>query len=90
MRVREKISNGRRPVVIYEIIPPRIVDGTIESYSQKISSLLSQTHIDAINIPEVHAEEGRGGRSHGRDSRSIIIVVGRNQKKFALVYVYLV
>ena len=62
MRLREKIRNVRRPVVVYEILPPRLVDGSIESYSERISSLLSQTHIDAINIPEVHAERGRGGR----------------------------
>jgi 5,10-methylenetetrahydrofolate reductase len=49
-------------VVVYEILPPRIVDGTIESYAERISTLLSQTHIDAINIPEVHAEESRGNR----------------------------
>mgnify|MGYP001184504060 CR=1 FL=1 len=62
MRFRDKILKHKRPVVVYEIIPPRIIDGTIESYSEKISSLLSQTHIDAINIPEVHAEESRGVR----------------------------
>ena len=33
-----------------------------ESYAETISSLLSQTHIDAINIPEVHDEAGRGDR----------------------------
>jgi len=62
MRLRDKITRPRRPVVIYEILPPRIVDGTIESYVERISTLLSQTHIDAINIPEVHAEETRGKR----------------------------
>ncbi len=62
MRLRDKILKEQCPVVIYEIIPPRIVDGTIESYAERISSLLSQTHIDAINIPEVHAEESRGLR----------------------------
>ena len=62
MRLRDKITNGRRPVVIYEILPPRIIDGTIESYAERISTLLSKTHIDAINIPEVHAEESRGKR----------------------------
>ena len=30
--------------------------------AETISSLLSQTHIDAINIPEVHDETGRGDR----------------------------
>ncbi len=62
MRFRDKVTKPQRPVVIYEIIPPRIQDGSIESYSERISSLLSQTHIDAINIPEVHAEESRGLR----------------------------
>lgn len=62
MRLRDKISKGKRPVVIYEILPPRIIDGTIESYAERISTLLSKTHIDAINIPEVHAEETRGAR----------------------------
>jgi len=62
MRLRDKITRPRRPVVVYEILPPRIIDGTIEAYAEKISTLLSQTHIDAINIPEVHAEESRGKR----------------------------
>jgi len=60
MKLRDKIRRPRRPVVVYEILPPRIIDGTPESYAEKISSLLSQTHIDAINIPEVHKEESRG------------------------------
>ncbi len=46
----------------YEILPPREKDGTLNSYAETISSLLSQTHIDAINIPEVRDEEGRGSR----------------------------
>ena len=62
MRLRDKITKAKRPVVVYEILPPRIVDGTIESYAEQISTLLSKTHIDAINIPEVHAEESRGER----------------------------
>lgn len=62
MRFRDKVKKPRRPVVVYEILPPREQDGTLSSYAEKISSLLSQTHIDAINIPEVHDEEGRGSR----------------------------
>jgi len=62
MRLRDKITMPKRPVVVYEILPPRIIDGTIESYAERISSLLSQTHIDAINIPEVHSEKTRGKR----------------------------
>ena len=59
MRIRDKIKKPRRPVVVYEILPPREEDGTLNSYAEIISSLLSQTHIDAINIPEVHDEIGR-------------------------------
>ena len=62
MRFRDKVRKPRRPVVVYEILPPRVKDGTLNSYAEKISSLLSQTHIDAINIPEVHEENGRGVR----------------------------
>ena len=62
MRFRDKIKKPQRPVVTYEILPPREKDGTLNSYAEKISSLLSQTHIDAINIPEVRDEEGRGKR----------------------------
>ena len=79
MRLRDKISKSKRPVVVYEILPPRIIDGTIESYAERISTLLSKTHIDAINIPEVHAEESRGARpiedrkrAHPRDFGRII------------------
>ena len=62
MRFRDKVRKPKRPVVVYEILPPRVKDGTLNSYAEKISSLLSQTHIDAINIPEVHDENGRGER----------------------------
>ena len=62
MRFRDKVRKPKRPVVAYEILPPRGKDGTLNSYAERISSLLSQTHIDAINIPEVHEENGRGIR----------------------------
>ena len=62
MRIRDKIKRPRRPVVVYEILPPRQKDGTLNSYAENISSLLSQTHIDAINIPEVRDEVARGER----------------------------
>ena len=62
MRIKDKIKRPRRPVVAYEILPPREKDGTLNSYATNISSLLSQTHIDAINIPEVRDEVARGER----------------------------
>jgi 5,10-methylenetetrahydrofolate reductase len=62
MRIKDKIKRPRRPVVAYEILPPRGKDGTLNSYAENISSLLSQTHIDAINIPEVRDEVARGER----------------------------
>ena len=62
MRIKDKIKRPRRPVVAYEILPPREKDGTLNSYAENISSLLSQTHIDAINIPEVRDEVARGDR----------------------------
>mgnify|MGYP001357295581 FL=1 len=62
MRIKDKIKRPRRPVVVYEILPPREKDGTLDSYAANISSLLSQTHIDAINIPEVRDEVARGAR----------------------------
>ena len=62
MRIKDKIKRPRRPVVVYEILPPREKDGTLNSYATNISSLLSQTHIDAINIPEVRDEVARGER----------------------------
>ena len=62
MRFRDKVRKSKRPVVAYEILPPREKDGTLNSYAERISSLLSQTHIDAINIPEVHEENARGLR----------------------------
>ena len=60
MRIRDNIKHPRRPVVFYEILPPREKDATLDSYAGIISSLLSQTHIDAINIPEVREEERDG------------------------------
>ena len=62
MRFRDKVKKPQRPVVVYEILPPRERDGTLDSYAERISSLLSQTHIDAINIPEVRNEGTRGER----------------------------
>ena len=62
MRIKDKIKRPRRPVVVYEILPPRQKDGTLNSYAENISALLSQTHIDAINIPEVRDEVARGER----------------------------
>ena len=62
MRIKDKIKRPRRPVVVYEILSPREKDGTLNSYAANISSLLAQTHIDAINIPEVRDEIGRGER----------------------------
>ena len=62
MRIKDKIKRPRRPVVVYEILPPRQKDGTLNSYAENISSLLSQTHIDAVNIPEVRDEVARGER----------------------------
>ena len=62
MKFRDKVRKPKRPVVVYEILPPRKKEGTLNSYAERISSLLSQTHIDAINIPEVHDEDGRGAR----------------------------
>jgi len=62
MRIKDKIKKPRRPVVVYEILPPREVDVNLDSYAGSISSLLSQTHIDAINIPEVRDELSRGKR----------------------------
>ena len=62
MRFRDRVKRPKRPVVVYEILPPREKDGALNSYAEMISSLLSQTHIDAINIPEIHEEAGRGER----------------------------
>ena len=62
MRIKDKIKRPRMPVGVYEILPPRQKDGTLNSYAENISSLLSQTHIDAINIPEVRDEVARGER----------------------------
>ena len=62
MRIKDKIKKPRRPVVVYEILPPREIDVNLNSYAGSISSLLSQTHIDAINIPEVRDELSRGKR----------------------------
>jgi len=69
MRIRDKIKKPQRPVVAYEILPPREKDGTLNSYAETISSLLSQTHIDAINIPEVHDEVARGDRPVANQKR---------------------
>jgi 5,10-methylenetetrahydrofolate reductase len=52
-----------QPVVMYEIIPPakRSLDAFKEK-ARRLSSLLSRTHVDAINIPEIRDESGQGIR----------------------------
>ncbi len=63
MRLRSKIERAKRPVVMYEIIPP--VERSrkdLASYAERLSRLLSHTHIDAVNIPEVRDETTRGER----------------------------
>ena len=60
---------GGSKLQAYEILPPREKDGTLNSYAETISSLLSQTHIDAINIPEVNDEIGRGERPVSNQKR---------------------
>ena len=77
MRIRDKIKKPQRPVVAYEILPPREKDGTLNSYAEIISSLLSQTHIDAINIPEVLDENGRGERPVANQKRGEPRVFGQ-------------
>ena len=72
MRIRDKIKKPQRPVVAYEILPPREKDGTLNAYAETISSLLSQTHIDAINIPEVHDEVARGERPVSNQERGVL------------------
>ena len=79
MRIRDKIKKPQRPVVTYEILPPREKDGTLNTYAETISSLLSQTHIDAINIPEVHDEIGRGERPVSNQDRG-------EPRKFGLAF----
>ena len=53
----DKISGLR--LGAWDYLPKPI---SLDYLSEKISSLLSQTHIDAINIPEVHDENERGER----------------------------
>lgn len=63
MRFRDKVRFSRQPVVIYEIIPPSKESAEeLNVYADKLSSLLSRTHVDAINIPEIRDETTRGAR----------------------------
>ena len=70
MRIRDKVKKPRRPVVLYEILPPREKDGSLNSYAETISSLLSQTHIDGINIPEIRDEKRNGAKPVNSLSRA--------------------
>ena len=38
MRFRDKVRKPKRPVVVYEILPPREKDGTLDSYAEKITN----------------------------------------------------
>ena len=46
MRLRDKITMAKRPVVVYEILPPRIIDGTIESVNSVSSVSYLQHEIE--------------------------------------------
>ena len=61
MRIRDKIKNHSVQSLLMKFYHQR-KGWTLNAYAETISSLLSQTHIDAINIPEVHDEVGRGER----------------------------
>ncbi len=63
MRFRDKARAGKQPVVIYSIIPPRGESAKqLRVTTDRLSSLLSRTHVDAINVPEVRDETTRGAR----------------------------
>ena len=49
MRIKDKIKRPRRPVVVYEILPPREKDGSLNSYAANISSLLLRYRVDNLN-----------------------------------------
>ena len=61
MRFREKTQNPKESVIIYTVIPPPV--GTpaaaIRVCAESVHRLAQDTHIDAINIPEVRDEVTR-------------------------------
>lgn len=62
-RLREKIIQSDRPVILYELIPPskKLKQTDIHAYAQCAVELLDSTSliIDGINIPDIRDEERR-------------------------------
>ena len=61
MSLKSKIGNAAEPIVIYEVIPPRLgAEGELESRLEVVREVAGIA--DAINIPEIHPETSRGPR----------------------------
>jgi 5,10-methylenetetrahydrofolate reductase len=61
LSLRSKIANPAEPVVLYEVIPPRVdVEGELADRLALVREVANQ--VDAINIPEIREEKRNGPR----------------------------
>src|SRR5581483_11710142 len=61
MPFRTKLKNLSQPIILYELIPPKVGDSAaLEQNIAFVRELAGQ--VDAINIPEIREETRRGVR----------------------------
>ncbi|MBI2816469.1 MAG: hypothetical protein HYX72_05990 [Acidobacteria bacterium] len=61
MQLKEKIENAAQPVVLFELIPPKVGDSEeLDQHLALVRELSSS--VDAINIPEIREETRQGVR----------------------------
>lgn len=63
------VIQSKRPVVLFGLLPPRVGDHALRKGIRKLEKLLSNVHVDAVNVPEVRAESSRGIRPVQRLSK---------------------
>ncbi len=78
MSLKEKMENPARPVILYEMIPPKA--GNAEDWETNLASIRELAgKVDGINIPEIR-EESRQGVRKTRLPKHIEPRVSRNFK----------
>ncbi len=61
MSLKENMENRARPVILHEMIPPKV--GAVEELEKKLDSIRGLAgKVDGTNIPEIHEETRRRAR----------------------------
>lgn len=66
MTFEQKAEDPRPPLVLYEDLPPKTAKtGDMVAKVRRLSAILSRSHVDAVNIPEIRLEQSRGPKPVG-------------------------